>query len=60
MELVTNLPKPEGFFDPKAPAGEPTAPERRRTVSPEAEAKAPARQSASRRIPRSRRRGPTR
>ena len=28
MELVASLPKPEGFFDPKAPAGEPTAPER--------------------------------
>ncbi len=26
MELVANLPKPEGFFDPKAPAGEPTPP----------------------------------
>ncbi len=37
MELVTNLPKPEGFFDPKAPGGEPTGPERPRTVSPEAE-----------------------
>jgi len=39
MELVTNLPKPEGFFDPKAPGGEPTGPERPRTVSPEAEVK---------------------
>jgi len=28
MELVTNLPKPEGFFDPKAPAGRPAPPER--------------------------------
>jgi hypothetical protein len=28
MERVTSLPKPEGFFDPKAPAGPPTAPER--------------------------------
>ena len=27
LELVTNVPKPEGFFDPKAPAGEPTPPE---------------------------------
>jgi hypothetical protein len=27
MELVTSLPKPEGFFDPKEPAGEPTGPE---------------------------------
>ena len=28
MELVASLPKPEGFFNPKAPAGEPTEPER--------------------------------
>ena len=28
MERVASLPKPEGFFDPKAPAGAPTAPER--------------------------------
>jgi hypothetical protein len=28
MELVTTLPKPEGFFDPKQPAGPPTGPER--------------------------------
>ena len=28
MELVANVPKPEGFFDPKAPAGTPTGPER--------------------------------
>ena len=28
MELVATLPKPEGFFDPKAPAGTPTPPER--------------------------------
>jgi hypothetical protein len=28
MELVSSLPKPEGFFDPKAPAGTPTPPER--------------------------------
>ncbi len=27
MELVASLPKPEGFFDPKAPAGEATPPE---------------------------------
>ena len=27
MELVTNLPKPPGFFDPKAPAGVETEPE---------------------------------
>jgi hypothetical protein len=28
MELVASLPKPEGFYDPKQPAGEPTAAER--------------------------------
>jgi hypothetical protein len=28
MELVASLPKPEGFFDPKAPGGFPTPPER--------------------------------
>ena len=27
MELVASLPKPEGFFDPKMPAGMPTPPE---------------------------------
>jgi hypothetical protein len=27
MELVLNLPKPPGFFDPKAPAGAPTEPD---------------------------------
>jgi hypothetical protein len=27
MELVTTLPKPEGFFDPKEPAGVPVGPE---------------------------------
>jgi hypothetical protein len=28
MELVASLPKPQGFFDPQAPAGEPTGPEK--------------------------------
>jgi hypothetical protein len=28
LELVSSLPKPEGFFDPKQPAGQPTPPER--------------------------------
>jgi hypothetical protein len=28
MKLVDSLPKPEGFFDPEVPAGEPTPPER--------------------------------
>ncbi|MGE0814694.1 MAG: LVIVD repeat-containing protein [Vicinamibacterales bacterium] len=27
MELVANLPKPKGFFDPEAPAGSPSTPE---------------------------------
>src|SRR5687768_6666009 len=27
MELIATLPKPEGFFDPKEPAGPPSAPE---------------------------------
>jgi hypothetical protein len=27
MELIASLPKPEGFFDPEAPAGVPSAPE---------------------------------
>ena len=27
MELVANVPKPQGFFDPKAPAGDPVGPE---------------------------------
>jgi hypothetical protein len=27
MEIVRSLPKPDGFFDPKAPAGPPTPPE---------------------------------
>ena len=27
MEIVASLPKPDGFFDPKAPAGTPTPPE---------------------------------
>ena len=30
LQLVATLPKPEGFFDPSLPAGEPTPPERRR------------------------------
>jgi len=27
LELVASMPKPQGFFDPKSPAGEPTPPE---------------------------------
>jgi hypothetical protein len=30
MELVSSIPKPKGFFDPKMPAGTPTPPERPR------------------------------
>jgi hypothetical protein len=30
MELIASLPKPEGFFDPKAPAGLPSPPEQTR------------------------------
>jgi hypothetical protein len=33
MRLVANLPKPKGFFDPEAPVGQPTRPERNRTAS---------------------------
>ena len=35
MELLSNLPKPEGFFDPEAPAGSPTPPERAPGEAPE-------------------------
>ena len=35
MELVSNLPKPPGFFDPKAPAGSVTPPERAEGAPPE-------------------------
>jgi hypothetical protein len=37
LELVANLPKPEGFFDPEAPAGAPTPPERPPGAPPEPE-----------------------
>jgi hypothetical protein len=33
MELVASLPKPEGFFDPKAPGGEPMPPDRTTTAA---------------------------
>ena len=33
MELVTSLPKPDGFFDPSEPAGEPTGPETSTTTA---------------------------
>jgi hypothetical protein len=35
MERVANLPKPEGFFDPKAPAGSVAPPERPANAPPE-------------------------
>ena len=34
MELVSSLPKPDGFFDPKNPAGDPTPPERGPAATP--------------------------
>jgi hypothetical protein len=33
LELVKSLPKAEGFFDPKSPAGIPTAPERQQNAA---------------------------
>jgi hypothetical protein len=36
LELVSSLPKPIGFFDPKQPAGEPTGPETEEKEEPEA------------------------
>jgi hypothetical protein len=36
MELVSSLPRAQGFFDPKAPAGLPTPPERTREQDEEA------------------------
>jgi hypothetical protein len=35
LELVASMPKPPGFFDPNAPAGEPTPPERPDEEKPE-------------------------
>jgi hypothetical protein len=40
MERIASLPRPEGFFDPKAPAGSPTPPERDPNL-PEPDPKAP-------------------
>jgi len=44
MERISSLPKPKGFFDPKAPGGEPTPPERDGATStaPDANSAAPA------------------
>ncbi len=36
MELIATLPKPEGFFDPKEPAGVPSGPEEDPKVAGEA------------------------
>jgi hypothetical protein len=44
MELIASLPKPEGFFDPATPAGEPTGPET--TPAPAGAAPAPQRSPA--------------
>ncbi len=41
MELLASLPKPPGFFDPKAPAGESTPPEEADTKEPEPPDEAP-------------------
>jgi len=35
MERISSMPKPEGFFDPKAPAGNPTPPERDPNTPPD-------------------------
>jgi hypothetical protein len=42
MELVSNLPRPEGFFDPKAPAGDTVPPEPPAGEKPAPESAAPA------------------
>jgi hypothetical protein len=41
MQLVASLPKAPGFFDPKAPAGTPTPPERDPNLPPEPEPATP-------------------
>jgi hypothetical protein len=57
LELVASLPKPEGFFDPKTPAGEPTPPERASRPgaadAPAPSAEPPANQPPSSQPPRS-------
>jgi hypothetical protein len=54
MERIATLPKPDGFFDPRQPAGEPTEPEEPKTGSTdekpaegEAKSKKPERSSAA-------------
>src|SRR5579871_3663378 len=34
MERIAGLPKPDGFFDPTAPAGRPSPPEREASAAP--------------------------
>ncbi len=41
IELVSTMPRPEGFFDPKNPAGEAVPPERPANASPQPAAPAP-------------------
>jgi hypothetical protein len=41
MELVSTRPRPEGFFDPEHPAGDPMPPERPANATPPAPAPAP-------------------
>ena len=55
LELVASLPKPGGFFDPKAPAGAPTPPERKDEEEDEEaeDQKLPAAEAARRRANRS-------
>ncbi len=45
LELVSNRPRPEGFFDPKEPMGEPSGPERQGNQTPAAPAPTPAPQT---------------
>jgi hypothetical protein len=53
MELVASLPKPAGFFDPSAPAGEATAPETTTAPSATPEANKPGEQPAAKAAARS-------
>ena len=51
MELVTSLPKPSGFFDPKMPSGEPTEPEPDEAAKPESKPDEAAKPAASQPAP---------
>jgi hypothetical protein len=60
LELVSSVPKPEGFFDPKRPAGEPVPPEREeRSRRAEAEGAGPSASENAEDRPRAGRRPPT-